>query len=552
MPSALRPIAVVAEELGIPAEHVVPYGRDKAKIDLAALAGAPRRAGRLVLVSAIEPAGGGEGKTTISVALAMALRRLGRRTALCLREPSLGPVFGIKGGGTGGGAAQVEPAADINLHFTGDLHAVTAAHNLLAALVDGELHFGGTTGLDPRRIHFPRVLDVNDRALRHVLVGLGGPGHGMPREARFVITAASEVMACLCLAESIDDLRVRLGRIVVGERKDGSFVRASDVGGVDAMLALLRDALSPNLVQTREGGPALVHGGPFANVAHGCSSVVATRLGLAYADDVVTEAGFGFDLGGEKFLHLKCRGAGLFPRVVVLVCTARAFTAHGGGSFERGLHHLDRQIANVGRFGLPCVVAINVFDGDSESELSAIEARARSHGVRVERCTGFRHGSEGAIELGRTVADVLAGTDAHPPAPRFLYPLEASLETKIRTVVTAIDGASDVAFTERAKARLAQLEANGAGTLPVCIAKTPLSFSDDPRAGGLAEGFVPTVTGLELSAGAGFVVARMGEIELLPGLPRKPAALRVRVDDDGTIHGLMQGEGGAEPRGPTR
>ncbi|NBC95943.1 MAG: formate--tetrahydrofolate ligase, partial [Deinococcus-Thermus bacterium] len=409
MAPSLRPIDDVARELGLDPDAVLPLGRDKAKVELPEGAPpAPDDPGRLVLVSAIGPTKAGEGKTTVSVGLTDGLRRIGRRVALCLREPSLGPVFGIKGGGTGGGRAQVEPATDINLHFTGDLHAVTTAHDLLAALIDTDLHFGGASGLTPDRVTWPRVLDVNDRALRKIVVSSGRPAE---RASRFDITAASEIMAVLALAESLDDLRERLARIVVGTREDGSAVTAQDLGAVDAMLALLRDALKPNLVQTREGAPAFVHAGPFGNIAHGCSSVVATRLAMRHAQEVITEAGFGFDLGGEKFLHIKMRQSGLWPRAVVLVATVRALRSHGEGDLERGLAHLDRQLANVAAFGLPAVVAINVFADDDEDDLRSIEDRCRQLSVPAARITSFAEGGAGGEGLARELVRLLDATD---------------------------------------------------------------------------------------------------------------------------------------------
>jgi len=535
---SLRPIQEVAGDLGFTADQLIPWGRDKAKIELARVPARSER-GKLVLVSAISPTEHGEGKTTVSVALSMGLWRRSIRAALCLREPSLGPVFGQKGGGTGGGLSQVEPSQDINLHFTGDLHAITSAHNLLAALVDNDLHFGAKTGIDPRRVTFPRVLDMNERALRHVVLGLGGKVDGIPREGRFDITASSEIMACLCLSRDLDELRQRLSRIIVGRRHDDSEVTAHDVGGVDALLALLRDALLPNLVQTREGTPAFVHGGPFANIAHGCSSLIATELALAHAEVVVTEAGFGFDLGGEKFIHLKCRAAGLSPHVVVLVCTVRALTAHGRGHLALGLRHLERQLSNVAALGLVPIVTINRFAHDSESDLTEIERFCSHHAVRVARCDGFASGGEGALALADEVSAAL-----REPAPTlaYLYPEDAPIDQKLRAIVTRLYGGTDVRFSDHAARDLALLSSQGHAGLPVCIAKTPLSFSDDARAGGLAEGFVPTVTELRVSSGAGFVVALMGDQSAMPGLPRSPAALHVRLEPDGQIRGLMQGE----------
>lgn len=542
---SLRPILDVARELGLDPDTVLPLGKTKAKIDLPSTngkagAGAnPGHHGRLVLVSAITPTKAGEGKTTVSVGLTDGLRRLGTRVALCLREPSLGPVFGIKGGGTGGGKAQVEPANDINLHFTGDLHAITAAHNLLAAMVDNDLHFGGASGLTPDRVTWSRALDVNDRALRSIVVSAGKKAE---RRTRFDITAASEIMAIMALADSLEDLRARLARIVVGTRADGSAVTADDIGAVDAMLALLKDALNPNLVQTREGAPAFVHMGPFGNIAHGCSSVVATKVALAHADVVVTEAGFGFELGGEKFLELKSRQAGLWPRAVVLVVTVRALEAHGDGSLERGLGHLDRQLANVRAFGLPALVAINVFPDDREEALVAVEHHAGTQGAAAARVTAYADGGAGGEALAERLLSLLDATEACPPEPTFLYPESADLLDKIRAVAGTLYGANEVTLTENAERDLAVLRAAGQDRLPVCIAKTHLSFTGDPKGGGLAKGFPLTVQELRASAGAGFVVALMGDIVTMPALPRDPAAKHVRVDEAGTIRGLMQNE----------
>jgi formate--tetrahydrofolate ligase len=534
--ASLRPILDVAQELGLDAGSVTALGPTKAKIDVRAderRGGTPP--GRLVLVSAITPTPPGEGKTTVSVGLVEGLRRLGARGAVCLREPSLGPLFGIKGGGTGGGRAQVEPALDINLHFTGDIHAVGSAHNLLAAMIDNDLHFGGASGLDPARVTWPRALDMDDRALRSVLVAAG---KRTERRTRFDITAASEIMAVMALAETEADLRSRLARIVVGWRHDGTPLTVADLEVTDAMLALLQDALKPNLVQTTEGGPALVHTGPFGNIAHGCSSVVATKLALAHADVVVTEAGFGFELGGEKFLHIKARQAGLWPRLVVLVATVRALAAHGQGALERGLAHLDRQIANVRAFGLPVVVALNVFEGDDASDLAAVERRAEANGSAVARITAYREGGSGAEALAARVLEALAaGADA-APAPRYLYALEAPLQDKLQQVARCLYGAEDVVLTDDAARDLETLAAAGLDRLPVCIAKTHLSFSDDPKAGGLASGMTLTVNAVRPAVGAGFVVALMGRIYTMPGLPREPAAKRVRVSSDGTVEGL--------------
>jgi formate--tetrahydrofolate ligase len=546
-----RPILQVAEELGLSADDVLPYGRDKAKIDLAAFDRPRRGKGRLVLVSAINPTPAGEGKTTVSVGLAMALRQLGRRVALALREPSLGPVFGMKGGATGGGKAQITPADEINLHFTGDLHAITAAHNLLAAMVDNDLHFGAKSGLEPRHVTWGRALDMNDRALRDVVIGLGGPAGGVPRETRFDITAASEVMAILCLAESRADLRARLGRVVVGRTAAGKLVTAEALGAAGAMAALLNHAIEPNLVQTLEGGPALVHGGPFGNIAHGCSSLLATRLAMHQADDVITEAGFGFDLGAEKFLDIKCRTGGIWPRCLVLVATLRALKMHGGAALaeaaapnahalEAGLAHLDQHLLSVASFGLPVVVALNVFGNDPDSELARVEAHCKAHGVAAARTRGFAEGGAGALDLGRAVAAVL-DEDAEP-APRFLYSLDQPYEQKLEAIARTVYGADGVVISPHAAASLKRIVEAGHDRLPVCVAKTHLSLSDDARRLGRPRGFTVTVREARLSAGAGFVVALLGDILTMPGLPKEPAALRIRVDESGRIRGLMQNE----------
>jgi formate--tetrahydrofolate ligase len=543
-----RPIDDVARTLGLHSDDVVPVGRGAAKVSLAALTRSRSGAGRVVLVSALTPARAGEGKTTVSVALAMGLSQLGRRAVASLRQPSLGPVFGLKGGGTGGGRAQVEPADRINLHFTGDIHAVASAHNLLAALVDNELHFNGRP--DPRRVTWPRVVDMNDRALRHVVVGLGGPSHGVARESRFEITAASEVMAILCLASSREDLRARLSRIVVGRTAADEPVTAGDLGAVGAMDALLGAAIEPNLVQTSEGTPALVHGGPFANIAHGCSSVLSTRLAAHYADDVITEAGFGFELGGEKFLHLKCPVAGVWPRCVVLVATLRGLARHGGAVADDldldailgGFPHLDRQIENIRTFGLAPVVGVNVHAGDPEAGLVAVERHCAARGVRAARVTSYSDGGAGALELAARVGELIDGTDAAPPVPRALYAAGDSFLDKLRKVARPLYGARDVLLTPAAARDLGRYERWGHGGLPPCIAKTPLSLSDDPARAGVPGSFDITVTGVRLSAGAGFLVALCGDVETMPGLPREPAARRMHTGADGRVVGLMRGE----------
>ncbi len=533
--AAPRPILDVAAELRLDPASLTTLGPLKAKLDPPE---ALEARARLVLVSALTPTPSGEGKTTVSVGLAQGLRRLATRTALCLREPSLGPVFGVKGGGTGGGRAQVVPADDVNLHFTGDLHAVGAAHNLLAAMVDTDLYFKSPSGLARDRVTWPRVVDMNDRALRRVVVDAGGRAE---RTTRFDITAASEVMAMLALANSADDLRARLARTVVGWTDDGAAVTADDLGATDAMFVLLREALRPNLVQTSEGGPALVHAGPFANIAHGCSSVLATRVGLHHADVVVTEAGFGFDLGGEKFLHLKAPQADVWPDLVVLVATVKALRAHGGGDLKAGLPHLDRQLANVGAFGLPALVAINVFADDDWSDVNAVLAHAANAGVPVATTTAFVDGGAGAERLAQTVLDVLADAPTARRPRQALYADDDPFAAKVEAIARTLYGAADVVFTDAAQADLAALAAAGYDHLPPCIAKTPLSFADDPKAGGLVQGHTLTINEVRLSAGAGFLVALAGKIFTMPGLPRDPAARHVRLMPDGTVKGLMQG-----------
>ncbi len=550
-----RPIAEVARELGLENELEL-YGRGKGKIELGAALHEKRGAGRLILVTAINPTPAGEGKTTTSIALAMGMRRLGMNAVLALREPSLGPVFGVKGGGTGGGKASLVPTDDINLHFTGDLHAITSAHNLLSALADNAAYHREQLGelgvLDPRRISWPRALDMNDRFLRNVIVGLGGASQGTPRETRFDITAASEVMAILALSTDYADLESRLGRIVIGTTYEGKTVTAHDVGAAGAMTALLRDALKPNLVQTAEGGPAFVHCGPFANIAHGCNSILATRLAMATGDFAITEAGFGFDLGGEKFLDIKCRAAGIWPRAIVLVATLRALKMHGGAPLKEaananppalnaGLAHLEKHLETARGFGLQAIVAINVFPQDTESELALVAAAAAKLGVQVVRSEGFSRGGEGALELARIVAEVACATDAAPPVARYTYELADAPEEKIRKIAQAIYGARDVAFTAAAQKDLARIRALGAEQLPICMAKTQLSLTDDPKQPGRPRDFIITVREVRLSAGAGFLVALTGDVMTMPGLPKNPAARGVKLGEDGSIRGLMQG-----------
>lgn len=540
-----RPIAEIAAKLGIGAQDILPYGHDKAKISrdfIAGLSGRPQ--GRLILVTAINPTPAGEGKTTTTVGLGDALNRLGARATICIREASLGPNFGMKGGAAGGGRAQVIPMEDMNLHFTGDFHAITSAHNLLAAMLDNHLHWGNALDIDPRRISWRRVLDMNDRVLRDVVLGLG-PGNGVPRESGFDITVASEVMAILCLARDLDDLQDRLGRIVVAQTRDGRPVTARDLQADGAMTVLLRDALQPNLVQTLENNPALVHGGPFANIAHGCNSVIATTTALHLSDYVVTEAGFGADLGAEKFLNIKCRKAGLAPAAVVLVATVRALKMNGGvarsdlavenvGAVQAGAANLSRHIRNLRKHGLPLVVAINHFATDTRAEIAAIEAAARALGVQAITCRHWEMGGAGAEDLAREVMRLAA----EPHELRLTYPDDMPLRDKIETICTRIYGAEGAQFPPAVLARLDAWQAEY-GQLPVCMAKTQYSFSANPDWLGAPEGFTIPVRELRLAAGAGFVVAICGDIMTMPGLPRDPAANRIRLGAEGHVDGLF-------------
>ncbi|WP_430387268.1 formate--tetrahydrofolate ligase [Blastomonas fulva] len=542
----LQPISAIAAKLGLQPDAIEPYGHHKAKIDLAA-AGLGDAQGRLILVTAINPTPAGEGKTTTSVGLADALCRIGHKTVLALREPSLGPCFGTKGGATGGGYAQVGPMEDINLHFTGDFHAITSAHNLLAAMIDNHIHWGNALDIDVRRVVWRRVLDINDRALRQIVQSVGGVGNGFPRESGFDITVASEVMAILCLARDLDDLEERLGRIVIGYTRAKTPVTASDLRAAGAMTVLLAQAIKPNLVQTLEGNPALLHGGPFANIAHGCNSVIATRAALALGDFVVTEAGFGADLGAEKFFDIKCRQAGLKPAAAVIVATVRALKMNGGvakanlGSEDveavrRGSVNLVRHIENVHSFGVPVVVAINHFTSDTDAEIEVLREAAASQGADAHVCRHWADGGAGAEDLAQAVA-ALAGSDAAQFAP--LYPDELPLIDKINTVATRIYRAGSVAASPAILAQLGRWEEAGYGHLPVCMAKTQYSFSADPTLLGAPSGHVLPVREVKLSAGAGFVVAICGEIMTMPGLPRVPAAESIRFDARGEIEGLF-------------
>ena len=541
----MRPILEIADELGLTPQDVTPYGNQIAKLRLSAMPGKdnPPR-GKIILVSAINPTRAGEGKTTVSIGLAQGMRRNGEKVALALREPSLGPIFGMKGGGTGGGRCQLEPATRINLHFTGDLHAVGAAHNLLAALVDNAIHFHAELDLEHRQIFWRRVLDMNDRALRQTVIGLGGRLNGVPRETGFDITAASEVMAILSLFDDLPDLKARLGRILVGFDRAGDPVTAHKLGGTGAMAALLQDAMLPNLVQSTEGVPAFVHGGPFGNIAHGCNSVAATRAAAQKADYVVTEAGFGFDLGAEKFFDIKCRSSGLWPSAVVLVVTVRALRIHGCGSaegqgdvaeIERGLKHLDRHVQSVAAFGFEPVIAINRFEGDNEADLQTIEAGCRTRGLAFARTDAFAQGGAGAEALARVVTEAAARPR---PQPRFLYELDASPEEKISAVAKTIYGAKELEFSRGARKELEQIRCLGLDRLPVCIAKTHLSLTDDPKRVGTPDPFSLPVESVRIAAGAGYLLALTGDIVTMPGLPREPAALRIDLDENGDITGI--------------
>ena len=541
----LHPIADIAAGLGLSDADVIPYGRYKAKINHR-LAEAPAHQGKLILVTAISPTPAGEGKTTTSVGLADALCALGKKTMLCLREPSLGPVFGIKGGAAGGGYAQVVPMEDINLHFTGDIHAIGTANNLLAAMIDNSIQQGNPLGIDPRRITWKRCMDMNDRQLRFIVDGLGGKANGTPREDGFDITVASEVMAIFCLASSLHDLKERLGRIVCAYTYDGKPVTAGQIGAAGAMAALLKDAIDPNLVQTLEHNPAIIHGGPFANIAHGCNSVMATRLSLSLADYVVTEAGFGADLGAEKFLDIKCRAAGIAPSACVLVATVRALKSHGGvakadlnkpnpDAVRAGLANLGRHIENMkDGFGLPVVVAVNAFPTDTEEEQAIVADFCAGMQVKCVLSEVFAKGGEGGKALAQAVLDSLEDRPI-----QYTYPLEASLREKIEAVAGRIYRADGVDYSRAAARTLDELTAMGYGDLPVCIAKTQYSFSDNAALKAAPTGFRMTVREVRLAAGAGFVVVICGSIMTMPGLPKTPAAVNIDVTDDGRIVGLF-------------
>jgi formate--tetrahydrofolate ligase len=541
-----RPIVDVAAEVGLGPDEILPYGRTKAKIAPEAVA-RRKPTGRLVLVTGINPTPAGEGKSTVTIGVTQALRRLGKKVIVCIREPSLGPVFGVKGGAAGGGYAQVIPMDEINLHFTGDFHAITSAHNLLSAMLDNHLHHGNALGLDPRRILWPRTIDMNDRALRSMVISLGGINAGPVREERFVIVPGSEIMAILCLATDLQDLEQRIGRIIVGLTRDRKPVTASQLKAAGAMTLLLKDAILPNLVQTLEGGPALIHGGPFGNIAHGCNSIIATRLGLGLADIVLTEAGFGADLGGEKFFDIKCRYGGLNPEAALVVATVRALKMHGGvkkenlgtpdvAALKRGLAHLEAHVKNVMKFGVEPIVALNRFTSDTKEELEAVLAACSGWGARAALSEVWAKGGEGGEALAKEVLAVLAeGKSRFAP----LYDVSLPIKKKIEKIAGEIYGADGVDFSATAEKSIAQWEAAGLGATPVCLAKTQYSFSDDPTKLGRPKGFRITIRDVYPSAGAGFVVALAGEIMTMPGLSKTPAAEAIRVHPDGTIEGLF-------------
>ena len=548
-----KPITEIAEALNIPDEALEPYGRTKGKVNLDWLLEQPvRDNARMILVTAVSPTPAGEGKTTTTVGLGDALKHIGKNVAICLREPSLGPVFGMKGGAAGGGYAQVIPMEDINLHFNGDLHAIGVANNLLSALLDNHIHHGNALGIDVRRITWKRVLDMNDRALRDITVALGGPGNGYPRQDGFDIVVASEIMAIFCLATDLDDLKKRLGRIVVGYTRDREAITAADLKAEGALTAILKDALSPNLVQTLEGTPSFVHGGPFANIAHGCNSVIATMAGLRLADYVVTEAGFGADLGAEKFIDIKCRSAGIRPSAAVLVATIRALKFHGGVARENlseenlpalraGLANLNRHINNLREnYGVSAVVSINQFVADTDAEVELVMEHCKALGVQVALSSHWANGGAGATDLAHMVAEICDAdtTPANTPHNSFVYPGELSLWEKLEAVATKVYHASEITASSKVRDRLKELTDGGYGHLPVCIAKTPYSFSTDPLLKGAPDGHVMDIREVRLSVGAGFVVAICGDVMTMPGLPKAPASEKIDVVD-GQIVGLF-------------
>ena len=543
-----KPIQDIADRLSIPASALKPYGHDKAKIDLNWLQKQPAREdSKLVLVTAINPTPAGEGKTTTTVGLGDGLNAIGKQAIMCLREPSLGPCFGMKGGAAGGGYAQVIPMEDINLHFTGDFHAITSAHNLLSAMIDNHIYWGNEEAIDVRRVVWRRVLDMNDRALRHNMISMGGVANGFPRESGFDITVASEIMAILCLANDMADLQARLGAIIIGYRRDKSAVTCADIQADGAMTVLLKEAMQPNLVQTLEHNPAFIHGGPFANIAHGCNSVIATRSAIKLSEYVITEAGFGADLGAEKFFDIKCRKAGLAPKCVVLVATIRALKMNGGvkkeelgaenvSAVRQGAANLQRHIENIKQFGVPVVVAINHFISDSDAEVAEVQKVSKAVGVEAILCQHWEKGSEGTTALAQAVVSVCEA-DTAQFAP--LYTDDMPLFEKIKTIATRIYRADDVAADMKIRNQLRDFEAAGFGHLPICMAKTQYSFSTDPNLRGAPTGHIVPVREVRLSAGAGFIVVICGDIMTMPGLPRKPAAQNICLDDDGQIEGLF-------------
>ena len=546
--ATLKPIQEIGEKLGVANEELIPFGHDKAKISMGCVEAAKQQPqGRLILVTAMSPTPAGEGKTTTSVGLTDGLNRIGKKALACLREPSLGPCFGMKGGAAGGGYAQVVPMEEINLHFTGDFHAIGTAHNLLSAMVDNHIYWHNEMKFDSRRVVWRRVVDMNDRALRQITASLGGVTNGFPRESGFDITVASEVMAIFCLAENLEDLHNRLGAIIVGYTRERAPICARDLSADGSMAVLLKDALRPNLVQTLENNPALIHGGPFANIAHGCNSVIATKTGLGLADYVVTEAGFGADLGAEKFFNIKCRKSELQPDAVVIVATIRALKYHGGiardklsqpnvQAVEKGLENLAKHVRNVGQFGVPVVVGINGFESDVEEELNCVRSFCATLGIEAIPCTHWADGGVGAEELAQKVAEI---ADSGQAQFRTLYEDNLTLWEKVRTIARSLYGAEDIIADKRVRQQFSQLEEDGFGQLPVCMAKTQYSFSTDPALLGAPQGHMVPIREVRLAAGAGFIVAICGDIMTMPGLPRVPAANSIRIGDDGQVEGLF-------------
>lgn len=546
--ATLKPIKEIAEKIGLTEDDLELYGKYKAKIDWPAIQRLEQKTeGKLILVTSINPTPAGEGKSTVTIGLADALNQLGEKTVIALREPSLGPVMGIKGGAAGGGKAQVLPMEEINLHFTGDMHAITTANNALSALIDNHIHQGNQLNIDARRVIWKRVVDLNDRALRNVIIGLGGPIQGVPREDGFDITVASEIMAILCLATDLKDLKARLSRIVIGYTFDRTPVTVADLNMEGALTLLLKDALKPNLVQTIEGTPAFVHGGPFANIAHGCNSIMATKMALKLGDYTVTEAGFGADLGAEKFLDIKVPTLGKTPDAIVIVATIRALKMHGGvakdqlaeeniSAVAHGFANLDRHIKNMRRYGVPVVVAINEFATDTEAERDILEEKCREAGVNVQRASVWEHGGAGGLDLAKAVVETIQEST---PDFQPLYETDASIEEKTQTIVTQIYGGAAVQFTQKAKNQIATFVKEGWDKLPICMAKTQYSFSDDPQKLGAPEGFTLTIRAFIPKLGSGFIVALTGDVMTMPGLPKKPAALNMDVDEQGNAIGLF-------------